>query len=132
MSSIEIMNVVFACPGNTEESYARGARPLAELLRMRIIREDWFLIGSERSPLQLAFGNGPIDYHPPRRPSTKTQLATPSACGPPRHHHPQLALAPPRQPPHPPAPALRLASPCPKSSPPFLNNPLLFLHPAHL
>ncbi|WP_202875478.1 VOC family protein [Kribbella albertanoniae] len=72
MSSIELMNVVFACPGNTEESYARGARPLAEfyaeLLGMRIIREDWFLIGSERSPLQLAFGDGPIDYHPPRWP----------------------------------------------------------------
>ena len=42
--TIAIQNVVFACPGNTEETYERGARPLAtfyaNLLGMRIIRED--------------------------------------------------------------------------------------------
>ena len=71
---IEIQNVVFACPGNTEESYDAGARPLAtfyaNLLGMRIIREDWFLIARDDDPdgLKLGFGDGPIDYHPPRWP----------------------------------------------------------------
>ncbi|MFG1627727.1 VOC family protein [Kribbella sp. NPDC049227] len=72
--TIELLNVVFACPGNTEESYERGARPLAEfyanLLGMRIVREDWFVIAHEDDPdgLRLAFGDGPIDYQPPRWP----------------------------------------------------------------
>ncbi|WP_165555840.1 VOC family protein [Kribbella pittospori] len=72
--TIELQNVVFACPGNTEESYERGARPLAEfyanLLGMRIIREDWFLIADEDDPdgLHLGFGDSPIDYQPPRWP----------------------------------------------------------------
>ncbi|RZT14785.1 hypothetical protein EV649_5564 [Kribbella sp. VKM Ac-2569] len=65
-----IQNVVFACPGNTPESYDHGARPIArfyaELLGMRVIREDWFLIGDDR--LNLGFGDGPIDYQPPRWP----------------------------------------------------------------
>lgn len=72
--TIELQNVVFACPGNTEDSYERGARPLAEfyanLLGMRIVREDWFLIADEDDPdgLHLGFGDGPIDYQPPRWP----------------------------------------------------------------
>ena len=72
--TIAIQNVVFACPGNTEETYERGARPLAtfyaNLLGMRIIREDWFIIAHHDDPdgLRLAFGDGPIDYKPPRWP----------------------------------------------------------------
>jgi catechol 2,3-dioxygenase-like lactoylglutathione lyase family enzyme len=70
---IEIQNVVLACPGNTEESYDRGARPLAtfyaDLLGMRIVREDWFVIAADDPDgLCLAFGDGPIDYRPPRWP----------------------------------------------------------------
>jgi catechol 2,3-dioxygenase-like lactoylglutathione lyase family enzyme len=74
--TIEIQNVVFACPGNTEESYQRGARPLAsfyaDLLGMRIVREDWIVIAYEDDPdgLNLAFGDGPIDYRPPRWPDS--------------------------------------------------------------
>ena len=72
--TIEIQNVVFASPGNTEESYQRGARRLAsfyaDLLGMTIVREDWFVIAHEDEPdgLNLAFGDGPIDYQPPRWP----------------------------------------------------------------
>lgn len=72
--SIEIQNVVFACPGNSPESYDRGARPpasfYAEVLGMRITREDWFVIEHADDPdgLNLAFGDGPIDYCPPRWP----------------------------------------------------------------
>ncbi|WUK75530.1 hypothetical protein OG876_14705 [Kribbella sp. NBC_00359] len=37
---------------------------------MRIIREDWFVIAHDDDPdgLRLAFGDGPIDYKPPRWP----------------------------------------------------------------
>jgi catechol 2,3-dioxygenase-like lactoylglutathione lyase family enzyme len=71
--TIEIQNVVFACPGNTEESYARGGRAsasfYADLLGMRIVREDWFVIADDDPDgLRLAFGDGPIDYQPPRWP----------------------------------------------------------------
>jgi hypothetical protein len=72
--SIEIQNVVFACPGNSPESYQRGARPAAsfyaELLGMRIAREDWFVVEDavDVNGLNLAFGDGPIDYQPPRWP----------------------------------------------------------------
>jgi hypothetical protein len=38
----------------------------AEWLGLPVIREDWFLIGDDR--LNLAFGDGPIDYQPPRWP----------------------------------------------------------------
>jgi hypothetical protein len=73
-TNVEIQNVVFACPGDSPETYDRGARPLAtfykDLLDMRIAREDWFVIEDERDldGLNLAFGDGPIDYRPPRWP----------------------------------------------------------------
>ncbi len=37
---------------------------------MRIVREDWFVIENEDDPdgLNLAFGDGPVDYRPPRWP----------------------------------------------------------------
>lgn len=72
--TIEIQNVVLACPGNSEETYEAGARPLAsfyaDLLGMRIAREDWFVIEDENDldGLNLAFGDGPIDYRPPQWP----------------------------------------------------------------
>jgi catechol 2,3-dioxygenase-like lactoylglutathione lyase family enzyme len=72
--NMEIQNVVFACPGNTQESYERGGRSLAsfyaDLLGMRIVRDDWFVIGNDDDPdgLNLAFGDGPVDYVPPRWP----------------------------------------------------------------
>ena len=69
-----IFNIVYACPGNSKESYAREGRRIAsfyaELLGMRIVRDDWFVIAREDDPdgLRLAFGDGPIDYQPPRWP----------------------------------------------------------------
>jgi catechol 2,3-dioxygenase-like lactoylglutathione lyase family enzyme len=71
---VENVNVVFACPGNTKDSYGREGRALAsfyaDLLGMRITREDWFMIAKEDRPgtLHLAFGDGPVDYQPPRWP----------------------------------------------------------------
>lgn len=71
MAALEIQNVVFACPGDSPESYAAGARPVAEfyagLLGMRIVREDWFLVAGD-GRLMLGFGDGPIDYQAPRWP----------------------------------------------------------------
>jgi len=89
--SLTIRNVVFACPGDTPESYDRGARPVAtfyaDLLGMEIIREDWFVIGGGASDLQLAFGDGPIDYQPPGWPDGAQQMhldiAVPSSFAPP-------------------------------------------------
>ncbi|MEU4196686.1 VOC family protein [Kribbella sp. NPDC026611] len=72
--SLQIRNIVFACPGNTPETYAEGARPAAmfyaRLLGLQIIREDWIVVGDPDDPsaLRLAFGDGPIDYDPPRWP----------------------------------------------------------------
>ncbi|WP_350277632.1 VOC family protein [Kribbella sp. HUAS MG21] len=72
--SIDIQNVVFACPGDSDESYQVGGRRsasfYADLLGMRIVREDWYVIADEDDPdgLTLAFGDGPIDYRPPRWP----------------------------------------------------------------
>lgn len=70
-----IDNVVFACPGNTEESYQRNGRALAtfyaDLLGMRITREDWFVVANpdDDDAVRLAFGDGPIDdYQAPRWP----------------------------------------------------------------
>lgn len=68
-----IRNIVFACPGSTWEEYQREGRVLAsfyaELLGMRILREDWFVVakGEDAYP-RLAFGDGPGDYRPPRWP----------------------------------------------------------------
>ncbi|WP_432884814.1 VOC family protein [Kribbella sp. CA-245084] len=89
--SLTIRNVVFACPGNTPESYDRGARPVAQfyadLLGMEIVREDWIIVGSEASDLYLAFGDGPIDYQPPGWPDGAQQMhldiAVPSFVAPP-------------------------------------------------
>lgn len=75
--NVEIQNVVFACPGDTPDSYQRRARPLAvfyaDLLGMRIAREDWFVLENENEPggLNLAFGDGPTDYRPPRWPDSE-------------------------------------------------------------
>ncbi|MEQ7128742.1 VOC family protein [Actinopolymorpha sp. B11F2] len=70
---VENFNVVFACPGDSTESYDAGARPIAtfyaELLGMLVTREDWFMISKQdKIGLHLAFGDGPIDYQPPRWP----------------------------------------------------------------
>ncbi len=70
---VENFNIVFACPGSSMESYDAGARPVAsfyaDLLGMLVTREDWFMISKEdRIGLHLAFGDGPIDYQPPRWP----------------------------------------------------------------
>jgi len=73
---VENFNVVFACPGNSVESYRGEARAIAtfyaELLGMRTTREDWFMIAEEDRPgtLHLAFGDGPIEYRPPRWPDS--------------------------------------------------------------
>ncbi|MEQ7009048.1 VOC family protein [Actinopolymorpha sp. B17G11] len=77
-TNIEIQNVVFACPGNSKESYDRGGRALAtfyaDLLGMRIAREDWFVLedADDLDGLNLAFGDGPIDYRPPRWPDSES------------------------------------------------------------
>lgn len=74
---IEVQNVVLACPGNSQESYERGGRALAsfyaDLLGMRIAREDWFVLehADDLDGLNLAFGDGPIDYRPPRWPDPR-------------------------------------------------------------
>jgi catechol 2,3-dioxygenase-like lactoylglutathione lyase family enzyme len=88
---LTIRNVVFACPGNTPESYDRGARPVAnfyaDLLGMEIEREDWIVIGNAASDLHLAFGDGPINYQPPGWPAGAQQMhldiAVPSLVAPP-------------------------------------------------
>jgi hypothetical protein len=68
-----IHNVVVGCPGATWDEYLKEGRALAsfyaELLGMRIIREDWFKIATdEDSSFNLAFGEGPGEYRPPRWP----------------------------------------------------------------
>jgi catechol 2,3-dioxygenase-like lactoylglutathione lyase family enzyme len=62
-----IRNIVFACP---EESIRALAAFYAELLGMRVIREDWLVIARDGSSFpRLAFGDGPADaYEPPRWP----------------------------------------------------------------
>lgn len=72
----EISNIVIACPNatwsETDGRWEGVARDLAmfyaELLGMKIVREDWLKIGWEggRRP-HLAFGDGPTEnYLPPR------------------------------------------------------------------
>ena len=59
-----IRNIVFACP----DPRALGSF-YAELLGMRIIREDWLVIARDESSFpRLAFGNGSKEYRPPRWP----------------------------------------------------------------
>jgi hypothetical protein len=74
-TTIEVQNVVFACPDQEAGGYDPGARPLAtfyaELLGLRVAREDWFVLEDENDldGLNLAFGDGPTDsYKPPRWP----------------------------------------------------------------
>jgi hypothetical protein len=74
-TTIEIQNVVFACPDKQAGGYDPGARPqatfYAKLLALRIAREDWFVLEDERDPngLDLAFGDGPTDqYNAPHWP----------------------------------------------------------------
>jgi hypothetical protein len=68
-----VRNIVLACPGATWDEYLEEGKALAsfyaELLGMRIIREDWIKIATDpdASP-QLAFGDGPGVYTPPRWP----------------------------------------------------------------
>lgn len=73
MTPPSIHNIVLACPGDDYEQYLREARSLAEfycgLLGMKILREDWFKIGTEPDVFpQLAFGDGPGEYRPPQWP----------------------------------------------------------------
>lgn len=59
-----IRNIVFACP----DPPALGSF-YAELLGMRVLRTDWFVIAQdEESFPRLAFGDGPGEYRPPRWP----------------------------------------------------------------
>ena len=59
-----IRNIVFACP----DPRALGSF-YADLLGMRIIREDWVVIARDESSFpRLAFGDGPAEYRPPRWP----------------------------------------------------------------
>jgi len=59
-----IRNIVFGCP----DPRALGAF-YAELLGMRIIREDWVVVAKDESSFpRLAFGDGPAEYRPPRWP----------------------------------------------------------------
>src|SRR5450759_1067274 len=59
-----IRNIVFGCPDPRAL-----ASFYAELLGMRIIREDWLVIAKDESSLtRLAFADGPSEYRPPRWP----------------------------------------------------------------
>jgi len=59
-----IRNIVFGCPDPRAL-----ASFYAELLGIRIIREDWWVIAKDESSFpRLAFGDGPSDYRPPRWP----------------------------------------------------------------
>jgi catechol 2,3-dioxygenase-like lactoylglutathione lyase family enzyme len=59
-----IRNIVFGCPDPRAL-----ASFYAELLGMRIIREDWLVIAKDESSFpRLAFGDGPSEYRPPRWP----------------------------------------------------------------
>ena len=72
---ISIDNIVFACPEGPEDDPAGqvALRSLAsfyaELLGMRVMREDWPMIATDVGTFpRLAFGDGPSDYQPPRWP----------------------------------------------------------------
>ena len=59
-----IRNIVFGCP----DPRALGSF-YAELLGMRIIREDWVVVAKDETSFpRLAFGDGPAEYRPPRWP----------------------------------------------------------------
>ena len=66
-----VRNIVFASPGVDYDDYLKNGRSLASfygaLLGMRMIREDWIKIAKdEDSTPQIAFGDGPGTYEPPR------------------------------------------------------------------
>ena len=66
-----VRNIVFASPGVDYDDYLKNGRELASfygaLLGMRMIREDWIKIAKdEDSSPQIAFGDGPGSYEPPR------------------------------------------------------------------
>jgi hypothetical protein len=72
---ISIDNIVFGCPEGPEDDPAGNGALLslasfyAELLGMRMIREDWPMIATDVGTFpRLAFGDGPSDYLPPRWP----------------------------------------------------------------
>lgn len=74
-----IRNIVLACPDGIwrGDRWEGGPRDLAsfyaELLGMRIIREDWVKVATEKNAFpQLAFGDGPTDnYLAPRWPDSE-------------------------------------------------------------
>jgi catechol 2,3-dioxygenase-like lactoylglutathione lyase family enzyme len=59
--AVSIRNIVFACPGATDEEHRQEGRALASfyarLLDMRIIREDWFVVAQG---LALGLGASPL------------------------------------------------------------------------
>src|SRR5262245_34630411 len=72
----EISNIVIACPegrwnertGQIEGPPRELARFYAELLGLKIVRQDWLKVGRDREdPLHLAFGDGPTDEYRPHR-----------------------------------------------------------------
>lgn len=68
----KVLNIVLALSGGGG-SYEADARPLAsfyaELLGLRFLREDWFILGKgDDSGPCLAFGDGPAEYAMPRWP----------------------------------------------------------------
>lgn len=68
----EVRNIVLALPGGGG-SYEADARPLAsfyaDLLGLRFLREDWFILGKDGdSGPRLAFGDGPAEHVMPRWP----------------------------------------------------------------
>jgi catechol 2,3-dioxygenase-like lactoylglutathione lyase family enzyme len=59
-----IRNIVFSCP----DPPALGSF-YAELLGMRVLRQDWFVIARDENTFpRLAFGDGEAEYRPPRWP----------------------------------------------------------------
>jgi Glyoxalase-like domain len=63
-----ILNIVFSCPGEDEDGPRKLASFYAELLGMRIIREDWLRIATDENGLpRLAFDD-PSGDTPPRWP----------------------------------------------------------------
>jgi catechol 2,3-dioxygenase-like lactoylglutathione lyase family enzyme len=74
--AVPIRNIVFGCPDGTWEGDHWEGPPrvlaefYAELLGMRVIREDWLVVAADETTFpRLAFGEGPSDtYVPPRWP----------------------------------------------------------------
>jgi catechol 2,3-dioxygenase-like lactoylglutathione lyase family enzyme len=73
---VSILNIVFGCPERAEgdETGEDATRSLAtfyaELLGLRILRDDWMVVGKDRDTMpRLAFGDGPSEeYRAPRWP----------------------------------------------------------------